>query len=66
MKTLLNIGALAAKRSDKEIGDYYFRKLEEGKNPMLVMNNIRCKILSRVFAVVTRQSPFVNTHKFAA
>jgi len=66
MKTLLNIGALAAKRSDKEISDYYHKKVGEGKNPMLVMNNIRCKILARVFAVVNRQTPFVNTQKFAA
>ena len=39
---------------------------KEGKNPMLVMNNLRCKLLSRVFAVINRQTPFVNINKFAA
>ena len=66
MKSLLNMAALSAKKNDKEIGEYYKRKTEEGKNPMLVMNAIRCKVLSRVFAVINRQTPFVNTQKFAA
>ncbi|HVA98984.1 MAG TPA: IS110 family transposase [Bacteroidia bacterium] len=66
MKSLLNMAALSAKKYDKEISDYYVRKINEGKNPMLVMNAIRCKILSRVFAVINRQTPFVNTQKFAA
>ena len=66
MKALLNMAALSAKKADKELSKYYLRKTGEGKNPMLVMNAIRCKIISRVFAVITRQTPFVNTQKFAA
>lgn len=66
MKSLLNMAALSAKRIDKEMGEYYDRKVKEGKNKMLVMNAIRCKILSRVFAVIDRKTPFVNTQKFAA
>jgi len=66
MKSLLNMAALSAKRTDKELGDYYGRKVKEGKNKMLVMNAIRCKILSRIFAVIERETPFVNTQKFAA
>ena len=42
------------------------RRLEEGKNKMLVYNNIRNKLLKRVFAVINRQQPYVNVHKFAA
>lgn len=66
LKALLTMAALSAKRNDKEMNEYYERKVKDGKNKMLVMNAIRCKILSRVFAVIERQSPFVNTHKFAA
>lgn len=66
MKALLNMAALSAKKADKELNNYYLRKTAEGKNPMLVMNAIRCKIISRVFAVIARQTPFVNTQKFAA
>lgn len=66
MKSLLNMAALSAKKNDKEINSYYLRKTGEGKNTMLVLNAIRCKILSRVFAVIIRKTPFVNTQKFAA
>ncbi len=66
MKSLLNMAALSAKRGDKEIVDYSIRKTAAGKNPMLVRNAIRCKIPSRIVAVINRQTPFVNTQKFAA
>jgi hypothetical protein len=66
MKSLLNMCALSAKKHDVQLKEYYERKVKEGKNPMLVMNNLRCKLLSRVFAVVNRQTPFVNINKFAA
>jgi hypothetical protein len=46
--------------------EYYARKLAEGKPEMPVINNVRCKLLARVFAVINRESPYVNTRKFAA
>jgi len=66
LKSLLTMCALSAKKHDREIALYYQRKTEEGKNPMLVLNSIRCKVLSRVFAVVNRGTPYVNTCKYAA
>ena len=66
MKALLSMAALSAKKWDPELNQYYQRKVEEGKNPMLVMNNIRNKMISRVFAVINRGTPFVNTQKFCA
>ena len=36
------------------------------KSYFLNLPAVRCKILSRVFAVINRQTPFVNTQKFAA
>lgn len=66
LKALLTMAALSAKKNDKEMSEYYIRKVAEGKNKMLVMNALRCKIISRVFAVINRQTPFVNTQKFAA
>ena len=66
MKSLLTMCALNAKKHDKEIALYYQRKVKEGKNPMLVMNAIRCKVLSRVFATINRGTPYVNTYKYAA
>lgn len=64
MKSLLNMAALAAKKSDTEIKAYYERKVAEGKNKMKVMNAIRCKITSGAFAVIERKSPFINIQKF--
>jgi transposase len=66
MKSLLNMCALSVKKYDRGIAEYYQRKVLEGKSPMLVMNNIRCKILSRIFAIVNRGTPYVNLQKFAA
>lgn len=65
LKSLLNMCALNAKAYDHEMKLYYERKVAEGKSKMLVLNNIRNKILGRVFAVVTRGTPYVNTQKFA-
>ena len=66
LKALLNMGALNAKRTDKEIGLYYQRKVAEGKNGMLVMNAIRNKLIARIFATVKRGTPYVPQMQFAA
>lgn len=66
MKSLLQMCALSAIKYDPQLKEYYLNKKEEGKNGMLVLNNIRCKIISRVFSVVNRQTPFINTYKFAS
>ncbi len=65
MKSILNMGALNAKRHDAEIRIYYERKKAEGKNGMLIMNAIRNKLLHRIVAVVNRGTPFVPLAKFA-
>jgi transposase len=64
LKSLLSIAAVSAKRYDPEIKEYYERKLKEGKNKMCVLNAVRCKVISRVFAVINRKTPFVNIQKF--
>jgi len=66
MKSLLNLAALTAKKTDAQIKNYYDRKLSEGKNPMLILNNIRNKLVARIFATVKRQTPYVFTMQFAA
>ena len=66
MKSLLQMCALTAIKYDPQLKEYYNNKKEEGKNGMLVLNNIRCKIISRVFSVVNRKTPFINTYKFAS
>lgn len=66
LKSLLNMCALNAKKYDYQIKMYFDTKVENGKNKMLILNNIRNKLLHRVFAVIKRQQPYVNIHNFAA
>ena len=58
MKKQLHMCALAAVRHDPEMKAYYERKAGEGKNKMLVLNNVRNKLVLRVCAVVKRQTPY--------
>jgi hypothetical protein len=58
--------AIVAVRYDKELKAYYERKVVEGKPKMLVINNVRGKLLARTFAVINRETPFINTHKFVS
>lgn len=55
MKSLLQMCALTTLKYDPQLKEYYNKKKAEGKNAMLVLNNIRCKLISRVFAVINRE-----------
>jgi len=66
IKSLLQMCAMTSMKYDAQLKEYYYKKKAEGKNPMLILNNIRCKLISRVFAVINRQTPFINTYKFAS
>jgi transposase len=59
-KSLLNLAACCAIRCDKELKKYYERRVSEGMKKMSCLNIIRSKIVSRIFAVVKRQTPFVD------
>jgi transposase len=60
MKSLIGIGACSAIQHDPELKKYYHRRIDEGKNPLSTINVIRNKIVSRMFAVVKRGTPFVK------
>tara|TARA_R110002072_G_scaffold73093_1_gene174339 strand:- start:227 stop:1228 length:1002 start_codon:yes stop_codon:yes gene_type:complete len=66
MKSLLSLCALSAIRCDAELKAYYQKRVEEGKEKMVVLNIIRNKIVSRVFATVKRGTPYVSLSKHAA
>ena len=59
-KTLLNLAASCAIRCDKELKGYYKRRVAAGMKKMSCLNIIRSKIVSRIFAVAKRQTPFVE------
>jgi hypothetical protein len=44
----------------------YQRRIAEGKHHMSTLNIIRNKLVSRVFAAINRQEPYLDLHKYAA
>lgn len=60
LKTILGMGALAAIGHDKELQAYYNRKIEQGKAKSSVINAVKNKMLSRIFATVKRGTPYVK------
>jgi transposase len=67
IKSLFDMCAKTALQHNPEIRQYYKRRVEEqGKNKMSTVNVIRNKLLARIFAVVKRGTPYVDTLKYAA
>jgi len=66
LKSLLSSCAVSAIRNDPEMKLYFNRRTESGKHKMNTINAVRNKLLSRVFAVVKRKTPFVSLCKHAA
>jgi len=65
MKGLLSNAATTSIRYNPEMKAYNERRLKMGKNKLSTQNIIRNKIVSRVFAVVKRGTPYVDTMQFA-
>jgi transposase len=62
MKTLLDQSAKSAIQYDKELKKYYQRRIEMGKSKKSTINIVRNKILYRMFAVINRQTPFMENY----
>jgi len=58
LKKQLHMCALSAITHDFEIKEYYNRKVEEGKSKMLVINNVRNKLIHRVCACIRDNKMF--------
>ena len=52
LKKQFHMCALSAITSDPELKQYFKRKVEEGKSKMLVINNVRNKLVHRVCACI--------------
>ncbi len=66
IKSLLDSCAKSAIQYNMEMKQYYNKRVKEGKDKMKVINIIRNKIVSRIFAIVLRGTPYVNTVKYIA
>lgn len=53
LKKQLHMCALSAMTYDPEMKEYFQRKVAEGKNKMLVINNVRNKLVHRVCACIS-------------
>jgi len=58
MKKLLHTAALCAVTYYPEFKQYYERKIKEGKPKMLILNNVRNKIVLRIAAVIKNNLPY--------
>jgi len=66
LKTLLHMCALNAVKYDPLIKQYYERKVMEGKNKMNVLNNVRNKLIHRIWAVVQSNEEYDKNYHMKA
>jgi len=64
MKTLFSLGATSAIQHSPEIKQYYQRKLAEGKKPMSVINAVRNKLITRIFACVNQERKYEKNYQY--
>lgn len=64
IKSLLDLCAKSSLQYNEEIKSYYQNRILEGKDKRSTINVIRNKILARIFAVINRESPYVNLMKY--
>jgi transposase len=62
IKTALTQAARNSVRYDPVLREYYLRKLSEGKTASLVLNNVRNKLIHRIFAVVRSGQEYNQTY----
>ena len=65
LKSDLTQAARVAIKYDKEMAEYFPRKTGEGKAYGVVLNAVKFKLVCRMFAVIKRQSKFVDLKKYA-
>ena len=66
IKSLLFLAASTAIQFDPELKAFYQRRIGEGKNKMYILNAVKNKLVARIFAVVKRETPYVQMHLHAA
>ncbi len=62
MKTALHMAALSAILYNKDLKNYYERKVAEGKNKMALINAVRNKLIHRIFACVRQNREYENSY----
>lgn len=65
LKKLLSLAAMSAIQYNEDIKAYYHRKVAEGKNKMSVINAVRNKLISRIFACVKNKRMYQKVYQHA-
>ena len=65
LKKLLTLAAMSAIRYNDDIKEYYHRKVAVGKNKMSVINAVRNKLISRIFACVKNKRMYQKDYRRA-
>lgn len=58
LKSLFRLAALTAVRVPGDLRDYYLRKIQQGKRPIVVLNNVAGKIIHHLWAVINKNQPY--------
>lgn len=65
LKKLLHLAAMSAVQWCEEIKAFYLRKQAEGKNKMSIINAVRNKLISRVYACIKNKRMYQKTYQHA-
>jgi transposase len=65
LKKLLHMAALSAIQCNEELKAFYQRKVAEGKNKMSVINAVRNKLISRIFACIKHNRIYQKDYQHA-
>lgn len=63
LKKLFHLAAMSAIQCSEELKAYYHRKVEAGKNKMSVINAVRNKLISRIFACIKNKRLYQNIYQ---
>ena len=66
LKADITMAAKASVQHDPEMKVYYERRVAAGKRHMSIMNEVKFKLVLRMFAVVNKQEVYVKNLKSAA
>lgn len=65
LKKLLHLAAMSAIQCSQELKAFYQRKVAAGKNKMSVINAVRNKLISRIFACIKNQRKYQKDYQHA-
>ena len=62
-RKLLHLAARSVATHNPHFRKYYLRKLEEGKNKQVALNNIANKLLKIAFALIKNKQPYIHGYR---